>query len=65
MDRLGDLDRLARSFERNLRAENKSAKTVATYGRRSPNCRPTSQSKVSDVPRGSAESTLRDSSPVS
>jgi hypothetical protein len=32
MDRIGDLDRLARSFERHLRAENKSPKTVATYG---------------------------------
>jgi integrase/recombinase XerC len=32
MQSVGDLDRLARSFERHLRAENKSPKTVATYG---------------------------------
>jgi len=32
MDSVGDLERLARSFERHLRAENKSRKTVTTYG---------------------------------
>ncbi len=32
MDSLGDLDRLSKSFTRHLLAENKSAKTVATYG---------------------------------
>ncbi len=32
MDSVGDLERLARSFERHLRAENKSPKTVTTYG---------------------------------
>jgi hypothetical protein len=31
MHSVGDLRRLARSFERHLRAENKSAKTVVTY----------------------------------
>lgn len=31
MDIVRDLDRLARSFERHLRAENKAAKTVETY----------------------------------
>jgi site-specific recombinase XerD len=29
---VGDLERLGRSFERHLRAENKSPKTVTTYG---------------------------------
>ena len=32
MNSVGDLDRLGRSFERHLRAENKSPKTVTTYG---------------------------------
>ena len=32
MDSVGDLERLARSFERHLRAENKSPKTVTAYG---------------------------------
>ena len=32
MESVGDLERLARSFERHLRAENKSPKTVTTYG---------------------------------
>jgi site-specific recombinase XerD len=32
MESVGDLERLARSFERHLRAENKSSKTVTTYG---------------------------------
>jgi site-specific recombinase XerD len=32
MDRIGDLNRLARSFERHLRAEGKAHKTIATYG---------------------------------
>ncbi len=32
MDSVGDLERLERSFERHLRAENKSPKTVTTYG---------------------------------
>ena len=32
MNSVGDLERLARSFERHLRAENKSPKTVTTYG---------------------------------
>ena len=31
-DIVGDLDRMARSFARHLRAENKSPKTVETYG---------------------------------
>jgi hypothetical protein len=31
MDSVGELDRLARSFTRHLRAENKSPKTVETY----------------------------------
>ena len=31
MDSVGDLERLGRSFERHLRAENKSPKTVTTY----------------------------------
>ena len=33
MDSVGDLERLARSFERHLRAENKSPKTVITVRR--------------------------------
>jgi len=32
MDSVGELDRLARSFARHLKAENKSPKTVVTYG---------------------------------
>jgi len=32
VDSVGDLERLGRSFERHLRAENKSPKTVTTYG---------------------------------
>ena len=32
MDSVGELDRLARSFARHLRAENKSLKTVESYG---------------------------------
>jgi len=32
MDRLGEFQRLAKSFERHLKAENKSTKTVETYG---------------------------------
>ncbi|HXQ61107.1 MAG TPA: hypothetical protein VN796_02165 [Acidimicrobiales bacterium] len=32
MESVGELDRLARSFARHLRAENKSSKTVETYG---------------------------------
>jgi hypothetical protein len=31
-DGSGELERLARSFERHLRAENKADKTVKTYG---------------------------------
>jgi hypothetical protein len=32
VDSVGDRERLGRSFERHLRAENKSPKTVTTYG---------------------------------
>jgi len=32
VESVGDLERLARSFERHLRAENKALKTVVTYG---------------------------------
>jgi hypothetical protein len=32
VSRVGDLERLVKSFERHLRAENKSARTVQTYG---------------------------------
>ena len=32
MDSVGDLDRIGRSFKRDLRAEGKSARTVDTYG---------------------------------
>jgi hypothetical protein len=31
VDSVGDVERLGRSFERHLRAENKSPKTVTTY----------------------------------
>ena len=34
VDSVGDLERRGTSFERHLRAENKSPKTVTTYGNR-------------------------------
>jgi hypothetical protein len=60
MGSVGELDRLARSFERHLHAENKSPKTVETYGGRSSRFDVTSATRALTQPTGSPGDTFED-----